>query len=199
MGRPPTDSDAPGVKERLLAGATDVYCRHGFHGASVELILESAGVSRPTFYKLFSNKYEIIDAVVKSVGGDLLRRMKTAAGTGDDIMQRFSAVIDAYLDWGQANKGYALTIFREFYDPSSPVSVRRQHAMKNLAGIVAAYVEAEGVIGFDPLLFETLIYMIEHVAYKYFADPDASAAAVRLRYREIILHIVTTTLKLSPL
>ncbi|HEX5367657.1 MAG TPA: TetR/AcrR family transcriptional regulator [Acidimicrobiales bacterium] len=47
------------TQRRILAAALDVFAEHGFHDASVELIAEAAGCSRPAFYQYFSSKEDV--------------------------------------------------------------------------------------------------------------------------------------------
>lgn len=42
-------------RERLLAAATEVFLEHGY-GASVDMLVQRAGVARQTFYNHFHNK-----------------------------------------------------------------------------------------------------------------------------------------------
>lgn len=42
-------------RERLLAAATEVFLEHGY-GASVDMLVQRAGVARQTFYNHFENK-----------------------------------------------------------------------------------------------------------------------------------------------
>jgi AcrR family transcriptional regulator len=49
----------PSTRERILEGASAVFERLGYEATRVEDILQAAGVSRPTFYRVFRNKDEV--------------------------------------------------------------------------------------------------------------------------------------------
>jgi AcrR family transcriptional regulator len=60
----------------LLTAARRVFAQHGYHGASVSLIVSEAGVARGTFYNHFTSKRIIFAAVI------------------DDLMEEVASVIE---------------------------------------------------------------------------------------------------------
>ncbi len=54
--RPKTESSDIAVRERLLAGATELFTRKGYNGTTVREIVASAGVTKPVLYYYFRNK-----------------------------------------------------------------------------------------------------------------------------------------------
>src|SRR4051812_49535842 len=59
------------TRERLLQAAFEEIYRHGFQGASLETILEQAGVTKGALYHHFPDKaslgYAVVDEVVKGL------------------------------------------------------------------------------------------------------------------------------------
>lgn len=53
------------TQERLLESAAKLFARHGFAGASIEDIAETAGFSRGAFHSNFKNKDELFLALVE--------------------------------------------------------------------------------------------------------------------------------------
>ena len=81
--RRPPFGDNPQVGERgatthrrILEAALDTFGEHGFHDTHVELITETAGCSRPSFYQYFSSK----DDVFWRLAGELAAAMEELAG-----------------------------------------------------------------------------------------------------------------------
>ena len=60
----------------LLQAARKVFAKHGYHGASVSLIVRETGVARGTFYNHFTSKRVIFAAVI------------------DDLMEEVASVIE---------------------------------------------------------------------------------------------------------
>src|SRR3954449_12876587 len=64
-GRPPqSEADAAAARARIVAATREVFAEHGSHGLSVALIIERAGIARPTFYKYFSNAEQPLQLVL---------------------------------------------------------------------------------------------------------------------------------------
>ncbi|HEY8519095.1 MAG TPA: TetR/AcrR family transcriptional regulator [Gammaproteobacteria bacterium] len=55
------------VRAALLAAAARQFAARGVHAVSVEELLAEADVSRATFYAMFSNKFSLLDGLVKPV------------------------------------------------------------------------------------------------------------------------------------
>ena len=55
------DSDDP-MRERILRATFKVLCRHGYGKLNLSDVAAQAGISRPTFYKFFSSKDDLLSA-----------------------------------------------------------------------------------------------------------------------------------------
>src|SRR5207302_8143257 len=51
------------TRERILAAATEVFARYGFHGARVADIADQAGIAYGLVYHYFDNKDDILGAI----------------------------------------------------------------------------------------------------------------------------------------
>jgi TetR/AcrR family transcriptional repressor of mexJK operon len=51
-------------RQAILAAATTVFLRDGYHGTSIDEITALAAVSKPTIYRHYADKGELFDAVV---------------------------------------------------------------------------------------------------------------------------------------
>ena len=54
----------PNKKQQLIDSAQDLFCRHGIQRVTVEELCRTAGISKMTFYKYFTNKWDIGRAVI---------------------------------------------------------------------------------------------------------------------------------------
>ena len=61
-------------KKQILATGKKLFWKHGFKRVTVEEICEEAGVSKMTFYKYFSNKMELVKAIMEKVLGETLEK-----------------------------------------------------------------------------------------------------------------------------
>jgi TetR/AcrR family transcriptional regulator, fatty acid metabolism regulator protein len=62
-GQAPRTSRSAQTRERIIAAATEVFARSGFHGAKVADIAERAGIAYGLVYHYFRNKDEILAAI----------------------------------------------------------------------------------------------------------------------------------------
>jgi len=91
----------------LLDAARELFMRHGYHGTTIEMITEKAGVGTGTFYLYFSAKSELYKSF-QDEGIDILTGMLSEAiadrtlSVGDKIF----AAARAYLDFYRTYKEY---------------------------------------------------------------------------------------------
>jgi TetR/AcrR family transcriptional regulator len=89
-------------QNQILTAAIDVFGRHGYRRASMELIAEAAGMSRPAVYQYFPNK----EQVFRATGARLLEQTLAAASAAGDaagpVADRLYAVLAVKLDLSAA-------------------------------------------------------------------------------------------------
>lgn len=189
----PVPGAAQDVRPALMAAAAVVYARHGYHGTTVEMILQQAGISRPTFYRCFSDKHDIIAAVVTQANDALRQRIREVIAQGQDPVTKVESAVDAYLAWGQEQGPLAGPLYAEHGDPQSPAGGERQKVLIELAQLFIVQAEAEGRASVDPLLYDALLRIVEYLGSSVFVRPDFTAADVA-RARAVILRIVLASL-----
>ena len=91
----------------LLDAARDLFMNHGYHGTTIEMITERAGVSTGTFYLYFSAKSELYKSFQEE-GIDILTRMieEAIADRSLSTGERISAAARAYMDFYHIHKEY---------------------------------------------------------------------------------------------
>jgi AcrR family transcriptional regulator len=67
------------TREHLVSVATRLFAEHGYEDTSIELVLQTAGVSRGALYHHFPGKEALFGAVLETVGADVARRGHAAA------------------------------------------------------------------------------------------------------------------------
>jgi AcrR family transcriptional regulator len=72
MVRPRFDNLAPEKRRRLLEAAANEFAARGFEGASLNRILESAGLSKGALYYYFDDKADLFGTVVEQAWASLL-------------------------------------------------------------------------------------------------------------------------------
>ncbi len=63
-------------KREIIATGRALFLKHGFKRVTVEEVCAEANVSKMTFYKHFSNKMELVKAIVVKMGEEALDRYR---------------------------------------------------------------------------------------------------------------------------
>ena len=75
------------TRERLLQAARDQFGAHGYDGASLDAILDQAGVKRGALYHHFDSKLELFDAVLDREVARTAEQVAKAAGAASDPVE----------------------------------------------------------------------------------------------------------------
>jgi TetR/AcrR family transcriptional regulator len=166
-GRPPqSEADAAAARARTVRATAEVFAEHGSHGLSVALIIERAGIARPTFYRYFANAEEPLHLVLDGSDMALVEALQAALDGAHDEIQMVVAGIDAYLMWA-SDLGRALRpLFAELHDPSSPVSAHRERTLDMLRARLIARFERLGRTAPPAEDIDVLLNTFEYVGFR---------------------------------
>lgn len=136
------------TRAKLLAAATDLFSRNGYHRTQVMDIVTTARVSAGTFYRYFDDKQGIFFAIAEEVGGHEI----------DEARKARAMVLEAP-DFATAVRGMVQFLERHFervvtraslyraLDNSGVVDQRRDHATTMRKHAVKALSEQLGRTG----------------------------------------------------
>ncbi|WP_271273863.1 TetR/AcrR family transcriptional regulator [Aliamphritea hakodatensis] len=85
----------PSKKQQLLDTARRVFAENGYQGTSIDLIVQEAGVSKPTVYNNFPTKQALLMALLEQLTAEL--EMTTSELLASDL-DTSEAVIRGYLN-----------------------------------------------------------------------------------------------------
>ncbi|MGO2540839.1 TetR/AcrR family transcriptional regulator [Specibacter sp. AOP5-B1-6] len=83
-------------RAQLLASALEVFVNHGYHGAAMDEIAETAKVSKPVLYQHFPSKRELYLALLDSHLDALTKMLVSALNSTTDNKLRVQATMKAY-------------------------------------------------------------------------------------------------------
>jgi TetR/AcrR family transcriptional regulator len=155
------------MQQQILAATRHVFIQRGYHGLSVELILDAAQISRPTFYKYFRNTDEAIDLVLAEVNRQLIDGMTRATDQASSPRAKLEAALAYWRNWGDDMGELLQPLFAELHDHHSPACRHRQHTLQVLAERVAQLLQALHRPRPPAAIIETLITSIEFLLYRY--------------------------------
>jgi len=177
-GRPPqSPAEAAAARAHIVEATAAVFAEHGSHGLSVALILDRAGISRPTFYRYFANAEEPLQQILDASDLALVDGLQTALDAAEDEIGMVVKGIDAYLAWAR-NHGPALRpLFAELHDPSSPVSPHRERTLGVLRERLIARLEKLDRVPPPSIDIDVLLHTFEYVGFRVALADDVEASA----------------------
>jgi TetR/AcrR family transcriptional regulator len=179
-GRPrQTEAEVEVVRARIVAATAEVFAEHGYHGLNVALILERAGIARPTFYRYFRNADEPLQVLLNESDMALVDGLRAAIDQADNEADMWVAGIDAYLQWASDRGPTLRPLFAELHDPSSPVSAHREHTLELVRAALTTRLTFVGRTAPQSIDLDVLLNAFEFVGFRVaLADPcdDAGIA-----------------------
>jgi len=91
------------TRDRLLASATTVLSRRGYHEARVDDIVQEAAVSHGTFYRYFTSKEELFGVVAEAAFRDLFELISSFPPI--DALDELRSWLERYFESFRANGG----------------------------------------------------------------------------------------------
>src|ERR1700735_2122376 len=167
-------------REQLLAAASRVFARSGYHGASMSEIAAEAGFSKGALYWSFASKDELFFALLDELD-EQLRALITAAASAPadrDISGDLSRDISAVLEHGHD----VVLLFHEYSalavrDPkvAARYAERNARLREELAASMRARHEAIGVPMAIPAeqLATAVIALVDGLSIQQLTEPDA--------------------------
>lgn len=93
LGRP-VGASGEQTRRRILAAAMRCVAEVGYTQATIREIARAADMTSGSLYHYFPNKSELLRATGEEIEQIVLPRLRAAAATSDDIIDRLDAVLD---------------------------------------------------------------------------------------------------------
>lgn len=110
---------------RIMIGMADAMRAKGYVGTPVAEIIKRAGVSRETFYQLYTDKLDCFLAAFDLVGELLAGHLQASVDAGGEPMERFERALTAYLDVMVSEPAYSRLFLVEVFAAGPEAMVRR--------------------------------------------------------------------------
>ena len=161
MGRPPADYSA---RDQILAGAADVFGRRGYANTPVQAILQAAGVSRRTFYRVFRSKDDVFSVLFDQSVVRALQLIQEAVAHAATPAAKVEAGLQAYLGAHLAIGPLARVLLLEQFPPGSKFGRRREAAVEAFMLLIEHEYRGLRQERLDPLLIRGVVAAIDYVA-----------------------------------
>jgi AcrR family transcriptional regulator len=152
------------TEARILEGAALAFGELGYARVRVEDILVAAGLSRPTFYKVFASKEQVFEALSARHHREIRRRIRAAAESQTSAILRLDAVVDTFLRWRATLGPMGRVLDVEARTPGSAIAHHRKHTLKVMTEHAAGWLAEDGRGTVDPVVLLALVAAMESVA-----------------------------------
>ncbi|HXF09450.1 MAG TPA: TetR/AcrR family transcriptional regulator [Desulfuromonadaceae bacterium] len=93
-----------GAREQILRAALKHFANAGYAAASVQQIVDEAGLSKPALYYHFKDKAGLFQALVYEAHDERYRMLCEAAERADNIRDQLQGILSALLDYFRKNR-----------------------------------------------------------------------------------------------
>lgn len=187
----------PSARERILEAARQVIAAQGPRSATVQDILDAAGVSRRTFYQHFRSQEDVLHTLFDDGARDLEQAMLEAISATDDPAEQVVAAVDAYLDFQLRGGSLTIVLQASAIGPESLLAPSRERTLDALVDHVDRAIASVVGVQVDPLVWRTLLIGIEGLVIHCQRGGEFTEAD-RDRVRRVILPVFRAVLASFP-
>jgi AcrR family transcriptional regulator len=111
-------------REKIMEAALELFTQRGYHGTSISLIAERAGVSTGLMYNYFQSKVELLEAIVRR-GMTLIETSMADIETIEEPRQKIAAMVNLTFDIAEKEMHFWSLYFSIIMQPDLPENARR--------------------------------------------------------------------------
>lgn len=162
-------------RAQLLDAALTVFVEQGYHGASMDDIAETAGVSKPVLYQHFPGKLDLYLALLAISCDSVIAAVKHALASTVDNRERVQATIDLWFSYVSDSRAAFRLVFES--DLTNDPAVREQvdRVVHESAAAIAEVIHEDTALPDEAahLLAVSLVGM-GHVGARYWLDHETT-------------------------
>ena len=138
------------ARERILATAYHLFCRHGIRAVGIDLILAESGVAKMSIYRHFRSKDALVLAVLErresSWSQDWLQaEVNRRASTGDERLLAIFDVLDEWFRRRDFEGCFFVKVLLEFDDRKHPLHKASREHLANVRSYVRSLAADAGI------------------------------------------------------
>ena len=158
-------------RRQILTAAKTVFAEAGYHGASINAIIERAQIARGTFYLYFESKSAVFDSILDQALSDLrtkIRRIEVDAPTGPAPQVQLREQVVATLEYIVSDRPLALLLLSAGHTPDAEAAERLDQFFTEVRDLLRRALETGMEIGLlrpcqPPLVAAAMLGMIRGV------------------------------------
>ena len=179
-------------RDQLVDVARSVFVEQGYHAASMEIIAETAGVSKPLLYQHFPSKLDLYLALLDAGIDDLLAKSDASLRDITDNKLRVIATVQTYFEFVDDPQDAYRLVFESDLTNEPQVRARLERLEREVIKRIAAVIKKDTGLSESQatLLGAGLHGMAQVAATNWLRDPtlpreDAAELVALLSWRGI--------------
>lgn len=169
------------ARARILDAAESLFCRRGFHGASVRDVAGAAGSPTASLLHHFPSKQKLYGAVLARIAADLDAVIATALDSKAGPVRRLERLCRAVIDWCNDSNGRSNLLLRELLDNPDRLATSKRLPLSPVVARIETFLrEGQSAGAFrktDPLLF--VAHAVGSASYYAAAKPTLARIGSR--------------------
>lgn len=164
LNHPPEQLNRSPAKIEILVNSLVVFMERGVSEVTVQDLLDSAGISRRTFYKYFRNKIDVLESLYKLAIDVMVIRYKSQIGGATSAEQVAIGMVDVFFAYHRDLGPVIRMMQEEAVRSDSPLAPHRVRGMLTVVDIVNEEVFRIHGSRLDPLLIQALLWAMENTS-----------------------------------
>ncbi|WP_235902106.1 TetR/AcrR family transcriptional regulator [Alcanivorax sediminis] len=147
-----------------------VFAQRGLQRTTVQHLLDASDVSRRTFYKYFRNKMDVLESIYRIFVDNMLlhfHKEVKQAGSANDIIRNTTKV---YFEYHVSMGPIIKLMMEEARSSTSALAPHRMRAQSIASEVLTAQISRFTGRDYDPLVFRTMLWMLENYSLYIFDD-----------------------------
>jgi AcrR family transcriptional regulator len=173
----PSDRQKAERRRQILEAAKSVFADAGYHGASINAIIERAQIARGTFYLYFESKAAVFDSILDEAMRELrgrIHRIDVETPTAAPPQQQLREQVVATLEYIVRDRALATLLLSAGHTPDAEAAERLDQFFGEVRGLLERAMESGMEIG-----------LLRKV------HPQLAAAAMLGMFRGVVEQLVT--------
>ena len=158
------------ARAEILIHSMQVFAQRGLQRTTVQHLLDASDVSRRTFYKYFRNKMDVLESIYRIFVDNMLlhfHKEVKQAGSANDIIRNTTKV---YFEYHVSMGPIIKLMMEEARSSSSALAPHRMRAQGIASEVLASQISRFTGRDYDPLVFRTMLWMLENYSLYIFDD-----------------------------
>lgn len=155
------------AKLEVLVNSLIVFIEKGIADATVQDLLDAAGISRRTFYKYFRNKIDVLESLYKLAVDVMVLRYQSDIAAASSVPDVARHLVDVFFAYHHELAPVIRMMQEEALRIGSPLAPHRAEAMATVSGLVNDQIMRISGKRVDPLLIRALMGGMESASIEY--------------------------------